>query len=182
MVMTEPGAPDPISPGSPVDIPSHMAVSYLKERVYAAFTGLAIVLVMYRGSDHYNPAYAFEILALGVFAVVLAGFAADGIAYLAVHRHFPVGDDLRIIVGIATGALGTLIFPLILITLAWLDVLQLDTALLIAAYIYLATLALIGWLAVRKAEISWWQKLAALVSLVLIGFVVLAIQVLAHSH
>ncbi|MYR07284.1 hypothetical protein GTV32_13625 [Gordonia sp. SID5947] len=180
--MTEPGVPDPISPADPVAIPRHMAVSYLKERVYATFTGLALVLVMYRGSGHHDAAYAFEILALGVFAVVLAGFAADGIAYLAVHRHFPTGRDLRTIVGISTGALGTLVFPLVLITLAWLDILELDTALLISGYIYIGTLALIGWLAVRKAEINWWQKLAALFTLVLIGFVVLAIQVLAHSH
>ncbi|WP_124708995.1 hypothetical protein [Gordonia insulae] len=180
--MTEPGTPDPISPADPAEVAPQMAVSFLKERVYATFTGLAIVLVMYRTYDHLTAAYAVEILVLGVVAVVLAGFASDGIAHLAVHQQFPHGKDLRMLFRVALSGLGTLVIPLILITLAGIDVLALDTALLIAGYVYIATLGLIGWLAVRNARITWWQKLAALVTLALIGLIVLAIQVLAHSH
>ncbi|MFW0782965.1 hypothetical protein AAFP35_00460 [Gordonia sp. CPCC 206044] len=177
--MTE--AEDTSAPEYP-DSSTHAQVMYLKERVYAAFTGLAIVLVVYNSADGHDAAYAFEVLLVGVVAITLAGLASDGIAHLAVHREFPHGADLVGILRAAAGALGTMLAPLISIVLAWLDVLTLRTALLVAGYIYIGTLVLIAWLAVRKARVTWWQKLAALVTLALLAFVVLAIQVLAHSH
>lgn len=182
MVMTEAGGAHQAESDDIADVPKTVAVMFLKERVYATFTGLAIVLVVYTSTGHHSAAYAFEILLLGVFAVVLAGFASDGIAHLAVHRTFPHGEDLRTLLRVAASGLGTLLLPLGMITLAWLDVVKLQTALLIAGYIYIGTLGLIGWLAVRRADITWWQKLAALITLVLIGLVVLSIQVLAHRH
>ncbi|GAB91999.1 hypothetical protein [Gordonia rhizosphera] len=162
------------------DLPKHAQVMYLKERVYAAFTGLAIVLVV-RNGEH-GAAYAFEVLLVGVVAITLAGFVSDVIAHLAVHQEFPHGHDLAIMVRAAAGALGSLLIPLGLIGAAWADVMALRTALLIAAFVYIGTLVVIGWLAVRNAQISWWKKLGALVTLALLGFVVLAIQVAAHSH
>ncbi|MAU82553.1 hypothetical protein VX037_19630 [Gordonia sp. Z-3] len=179
--MSSTGTADPIDDDDLTN-PKRIATMYLKERVYASFTGLAIVLVLYNGAGHHSAAYAFEILALGVLAVVLAGFASDGIAHLAVHRQFPHGRDFRTLVRISTNALGTLTIPLGLIVAAWIGILELDTALLIAGFVYIGVLGLVGWLAVRRAQITWLQKLAALITLVLIGLIVLGIQVLAHSH
>ena len=48
-------------------------VSYLKERVYATFTGLAIVLVVATG-DHPEADHALIALVLGVLGITAAGF------------------------------------------------------------------------------------------------------------
>ncbi|MEE3852004.1 hypothetical protein VZC37_16800 [Gordonia sp. LSe1-13] len=178
----------PVDPAQPLDHddpavqPPNVAVTFLKERVYATFTGLAIVLTLYNGADHHSAAYAFEILSMGVLAVILAGFASDGIAHLSVHRHFPRGNEIRTLLRIAGHALETLVVPIGLIVAAWIGILELDTALLIAGFVYIGTLGLTGWLAVRNAEVTWWQKLAALITLVVIGLIVLSVQVFAHSH
>jgi len=52
----------------------------LKERVYATFTGLALVLVL-RGHET-TPRDATFSLAIGVLGITVAGFAAEVIAHL----------------------------------------------------------------------------------------------------
>ena len=89
-----------------------------------------------------------------MLAVVLAGFASDGIAHLAVHRQFPHGRDFRTLVRISTNALGTLTIPLGLIVAAWIGILELDTALLIAGFVYIGVLGLVGWLAVTRIDLE----------------------------
>lgn len=59
----------------------------LKERVYATFTGLAIVLVL-RAHDP-TPQDATYSLVIGVLGITVAGFAAEVIAHLAAHASLP---------------------------------------------------------------------------------------------
>ncbi|MCM3659314.1 hypothetical protein M3147_18845, partial [Agromyces mediolanus] len=61
----------------------------LKERVYATFTGLAIVLVQHSNVAHLDAARATLTLLVGIVAITAAGFVADVIAHLAVHEAFP---------------------------------------------------------------------------------------------
>jgi len=155
-------------------------VAYFKERVYATFTGLAIVLVV-SSSEHAEADHAFWALILGVVGITAAGFVSDVISHLAVHRTFPGRVDLVISMRIAGGALSTLLTPGILLLLALLDVMPLETALRAAAAVYIGTLAVIGWFAVRRSDLAWWKQVLALAILVALGLLVIALQTLAHA-
>lgn len=155
-------------------------VGYFKERVYATFTGLAIVLVA-ASNDHAEADHAFLALVLGVLGITVAGLVSDVISHLAVHREFPDGSHLAIMLRIAGGALGTVVTPGILLLLAWLEIMPLETATLAATIVYIATLAVIGWFAVRRSHLRWWKQLLALGFLVGLGLFVVVLQTLAHS-
>ncbi|MBD3943028.1 hypothetical protein IF188_15135 [Microbacterium sp. NEAU-LLC] len=155
-------------------------VMYFKERVYATFTGLAIVLVV-AANGHADPEHALFALVLGVLGITAAGFVSDVISHLAVHQTFPVGSDLRVLLSVAGGALSTVITPGILILLAWLDVIPLDAALRASWIIYVVTLGVIGWAAVRRSRLTGPQRLLVLGLLIALGFAVVGLQTLAHS-
>ncbi|BDZ64475.1 hypothetical protein [Agromyces mangrovi Wang et al. 2018] len=155
--------------------------AYLKERVYATFTGLAITLVLLGEFDHIEPGRAFGTLALGVLGITIAGLLADIVAHVSVHGALPSRLEFRLELRIASGALGTAVLPLLLIAAAWLGWLDLHDALRIDSFIYLATLGLIGYLAVRRSTLKPWAKLVALSVFVVFGGVVIGIQILAHG-
>lgn len=155
-------------------------VAYFKERVYATFTGLAIVLVA-AAAAHPTPEHALLALVLGVVGITAAGFVSDVISHLAVHQEFPGLREWAILGRIALGALGTMLVPGILIALAWLDVMSIEAALRASIIVYIATLGIIGWFAVRRSTLRWWEQLFALLILVALGFVVIGLQTLAHS-
>ncbi len=155
--------------------------AYLKERVYATFTGLAITLVLLGEFDHIEPGRAFGTLALGVLGITVAGLLADIVAHVSVHGALPSRLEFRLELRIASGALGTAVLPLLLIAAAWLGWLDLHDALRIDSFIYLATLGLIGYLAVRRSTLKPWGKLVALSVFVVFGGVVILIQILAHG-
>lgn len=156
-----------------------IAVS-LKERVYATFTGLAIVLVVL-GNGRADAAHALSALVLGVLGIAAAGFVSDVISHLAAHRAFPTRREVALMLRVAAGALGTLVIPVVLLALAAFGVLGLDTALRAASAVYIATLGLVGWVAVRRSRIAWWQQLLALAILMALGLAVVGLQILAHS-
>lgn len=158
-----------------------IAVQYLKERIYVSFTGLAIVLVLYNAPGHHDAPHAFFVLLLGLLGVTTAAFTSDVIAHLAVHRHFPHGRELQVLGRVSLSALSTAVIPLILIALAWGEIIDLSTALIISAYLYIGLLGLIGWAAVRRAHLSVGQKLGVATILVILALIVLAIQTLAHG-
>lgn len=56
-----------------------------------------------------------------------------------------------------------------------------DAALRAAAIVYVVTLAVIGWLAVRRSNLSGGLRLVVLGILVGLGFAVIGLQILAKS-
>ena len=155
-------------------------VMYFKERVYATFTGLAIVLVVL-ANEHPDAEHALFALLLGVLGITAAGFVSDMSSHLAVYREFPERIDLIVMFRVAGGALGTVITPGILLLLAWMDIMSLTAALRAASIVYVVTLAVIGWFAVRRSRLEWWRQLIALAVLVALGLAVVGLQTLAHS-
>lgn len=153
-------------------------VAYFKERVYATFTGLALIFVI-GASEHPDPQRGLLTLLLGVAGIVAAGFVADVVSHLAVHQEFPNAAEFAILGRISLGGLGTVVVPGILIVLAWVDVMSMEAALNASAYVYIATLVVIGLMAVRRSRLRWWQQLLALVILLALGLVVVAIQTIA---
>jgi hypothetical protein len=154
--------------------------AYFKERVYATFTGLAIVLVTV-GSEHPRADHAFFALVLGVLGITAAGFASEVISHLAVHREFPDRAAFGRMLRIAGGAMGTVLVPGIILVFAWLGVLGVEGALRACVIVFIATLAVIGWFAVRRSKLPWWQQLVALAILLALGLLVILLQTIAHS-
>lgn len=154
----------------------------LKERVYATFTGLSILLVIHHDTEHSaGPASAAGALLVGVFGIIAAGFLSDIIAHLAAHRSLPGGRELRHMLWISVGGLLTITLPLILLSLSAAGWLGFLTALDWSLGTYIATLAVIGYLAVRRAHIRWWSRVLLLSALMILGGVVIALQLLAHG-
>ncbi|WP_285043094.1 hypothetical protein [Plantibacter sp. LMC-P-059a] len=154
---------------------------YLKERVYATFTGLAIVLVLAANVEHHDAADALFSLVIGVVGITLAGLVAEMIAHLTAHGAFPDQAGWRTMLRIAWGSLLTVATPTILLVLAVVGVMEVATSLRVSAIVYLITLGLSGWFAVRRARLTIWQQLIALAALVLLGVLVIGVQVLAHG-
>lgn len=155
-------------------------VKYFKERVYATFTGLAIVLVVSVGA-HADAAHGLIALLLGVLGIVAAGFVSDVIAHLAVHRSLPTAAEFVMLLRIAAGGFGTVVAPAIVLVLAQFDVIDDEVALRTAIIIYIVTLAVIGWLTVRRSQLAWWGQLVVLAILVAFGLLVIGVQALAHG-
>jgi len=161
-------------------VPAGATVAYFKERIYATFTGLAILLVV--GAEaHTDASHALIALVLGVVGIVAAGCIAEVIAHLTVHQHLPDAAEWRMLGRTAAGALSTAIVPAILLLLALFDRMPVGAALRSATIVLLVTLVLIGWLAIRRSSLVWWQQLLTLVTLPAFGGVVILVQVLAHS-
>jgi len=154
----------------------------LKERVYATFTGLAIVLVQRANVEHITAERATLTLLVGILAISAAGFVADVIAHLAMHHAFPDGAELAGMARVSGTAIASAGVPLVLLVLAVADVLDLEAALRGASIVYLVTLGLIGWWAVRRTRLEWWKQLLALGILVALGGGVILLQQLAHGH
>lgn len=159
---------------------AHAVDAYLRERVYATFTGLAIVLVVAR-SDHADADHALLALLFGVLGITIAGTVSDIVSHLAIEGDFPRGADWIVLLRVAGGGLSTVVVPGVLVLLGWLEILPLSTAMSAAAVVYIATLALIGWLAVRRSRARWWERMLALGILVALGLLVIALQTLAKS-
>jgi hypothetical protein len=154
----------------------------LKERVYATFTGLAIVLVQHANVEHITATRATVTLLVGIIAITAAGFVADVIAHLAVHGAFPRRVELGRMLRVSGTAIASAAGPLVILALAAFGVFELEPALLAASILYLVTLGLVGFIAVRRTHVAWWKQVVALGILVALGLAVVVLQQLAHGH
>ncbi|MFC5789817.1 hypothetical protein EDM22_02975 [Agromyces tardus] len=176
------GRTSPLGRRSRHDRPVDERAEALKERVYATFTGLAIVLVQQTNVEHITAARATLTLLVGIVAISAAGFVADVIAHLAVHAAFPDRAELGRMLRTAGSAVGSASVPLLVLALAALGVFELEGALRAASIVYLVTLGLLGYVAVRRTRVAWWKQLLALGALVALGLAVVGLQQLAHGH
>jgi hypothetical protein len=163
------------------DLDERTIAQYLKERIYATITGLAIVLVYVNGDVPHRADQVLFSLVIGVLGITAAGYLADIIAHVAVHKHFPTAAQQRTLLRIAVGAVLTVVVPVILLLGAVVGLIGLHGALVAATVVYLLTLAAIGYASVRRTGLTWWQQALALGALVLFGALVIGLQVLAHA-
>ena len=170
------------SRGRHPDRPIEEQAEALKERVYATFTGLAIVLVQLSNVEHITATRATLTLLVGIVAITAAGFAANVLAHLAVHAAFPDRAEFGRMVRIAGSALASAGVPIILLALAAFGVFELEPALRAASLVGIVTLGLIGLVAVLRTHVAWWKQLIALSALMALGLGVVLLQLLAHGH
>ncbi|MEV3973053.1 hypothetical protein AB0K68_33795 [Streptomyces sp. NPDC050698] len=114
----------------------------LKERIYATITMIAVVVGLSLG--HVGALGAVATVLTTALGLWLAAFVADQQAHRTVHRHLASGRELRRMLYVSSPLLSCAVGPAVLIGLAALDVLSLDTALLTAAGVGVVSLFLWG--------------------------------------
>lgn len=151
----------------------------LKERVYATFTGLAVVMI-YAVGDEPDAAHALRSLVVAIVGISAAGFVAEVIAHQVAHAAVPSGAEARTMLRIAGGALASASLPVLLLgasALGWLDA---RTALWVSVGVYGVTLVAVALIAVVRSRLSLRQSLLSL--LIIVGLAVAVVGVLALSH
>ncbi|WP_345800348.1 hypothetical protein AAIB33_12830 [Microbacterium sp. AZCO] len=153
---------------------------HLKERIYLTFAALAVLLAI-NLHGHPEPVDALVTLLVTVFGTLLAVFVADVISFVVAHERAMDADERGHAVFASFGTLSAVTVPVILLLLAALGVMQIDTAIRASIIVLVATLVVIGWVAVRKVPLKWWQRLIALGAEAALALGVVALQLAAHS-
>lgn len=153
--------------------------AHLKERIYVAFAALAVTLGLQR--HHAEAPEAMITLAVTILGLLLAVFTADVVAHIVVHEHLMTRREFRVALLTSFGAVGSLAAPFAFLAVAALGVWSADAALRASAIALVAALIVIGWAAVRRLGLTWWQRLIALGAEALLGVAVVSLQLLAHG-
>ena len=154
----------------------------LKERVYVTFTALAVILAMSSHTEeHLTPGDAATTLAITVLGTVLAVFVADFVSHIAVHGATPSPMEWREMAAVSFGAAGAVLLPMIFIGFAALGSWSVEAALRASTIALIVTLVAIGYLAIRRVKMAWWQRLIALGAEFALGAAVVGLELLAHG-
>jgi hypothetical protein len=152
----------------------------LKERVYVTFAALAVVLTL-RSHGDVTAGVAATTLLITVGGTLLAVLLADVVSHIAVHAALPTAAEARHMVAVCTGALGVLVLPMIFVGIAATGSWTVDGALRASTIALVASLGVVGWLAVRRVALPGWQKLLVLAAEVALGIAVVSLELLAHG-
>ncbi|WP_460783054.1 hypothetical protein [Microbacterium tumbae] len=152
----------------------------LKERIYLTFTALAVLITM---GSHGRPTAGEVALTLFITAagMLLAILVADIVSHLVVHETFMTRTELRHAVSVSLGAFTALVTPFLFLGLAGLRVWSVETAVRAGVIALVATLVLIGWIAIRRVPLTWWQRIVALAGEAALGLAVVGLELLAHG-
>lgn len=152
----------------------------LKERIYVTFTALALLIAL-DSHGHITALNALTTLLITVAATLLAVFVADVLAHMTVAERPLTRAEVQRALKVTLGSIGAIFLPVVVLLLAHVGVLEVETSLRIAIGALLVALVLFGFLAVRKARMAWWRRLIALAALGLVGLAVIALELLAHG-
>lgn len=152
----------------------------LKERVYLTFVALAVVLAL-GASDDVSAWGALETVIVTTAGTLAAVFVADVIAHVDLHGRGMNLAELRHALLASFGAASAIGIPVVALLIALLGWWRVDVALEISAIGLIVSLAIIGYLGVRRIRMKWWLRLLALAAEALVGVVVVALQILAHG-
>jgi hypothetical protein len=156
-------------------------VPYLKERVYVSFIGLAVLLGLNAHASDTEPLTAVTSLLIAAVGAGSAGLVSEIIAHLGVHGHLPKAAEFGGLVRVSSGALATVVLPVVVLLLAVAGWIPVETALAVAIAVMALTLGAVGYLAVFRSSLRWWAKLAVFFALLVFGLVVILVQLLAHG-
>ena len=152
----------------------------LKERIYVTFAALAVVLTLIsHGAE--TAGEAAITLGVTVLGTLLAVFTADVISHIVVHERMLTRAEAAHTVRSTFGAIAAVIAPFVFLGLAGLGVWSATVALTASAIALLASLVLIGYVAVRRIPLTWYQRLVALGAEAVLGLAVIGLQLLAHG-
>jgi len=153
----------------------------LKERIYVTFTALAVVLALRAHTEGLTPAAVATTLGITVAGTLLAVFVADLVSHIAVHAHLPTAAELRHMIAVVAGAATAILLPFVFVGIAALGYWSVESSLLASMIALLAALGVVGWLAVRRVRLPFWQKALVLGAEVALGAAVIGLELLAHG-
>lgn len=161
------------------DWPVAQQAQAVKERIYASFTGLAILATLLIG-EHPGASAAFFTLLAGIGGISIAGFVADVIAHQVTHEGSPDRHQFSTMLRTAGGAFASASIPLLALATAWIGLISTRSGIRIGLGIYFLTLTGVVLLAARRTRLGWRHQLIALASLTTLAVIVVVILVLAH--
>lgn len=153
----------------------------LKERIYATFTGLAILGAI-STVGHSTGWDAFVSIAVGVLGISAAGFLAEVLSHQVNHQTLPDRSELGVMGRIALSALGSASAPLVLLAVAGLGILDIELALQIGMAVYALTLVVIFLIASHRSGLRPMQRMLSSRLFVALALVVVAVLLIAHLH
>ena len=163
------------------EIPVPQVVALLRERVYGAMACLATLAVLVRYTAPETSAWARVLdVAVATGGLWAASLLADWVAHLGVHRSAPRGRAALRMLQASGQIVEAAVLPLLVLVAAGVGLMSTSTAMWIAMWILVAELGVIALLAVRRAQLSWWQKLFTITALIGVGVLVIGIKILAH--
>ncbi|MCX4545656.1 hypothetical protein [Streptomyces sp. NBC_01565] len=115
------------------------AAARLKERLYASITMISVVIGL-AGTGHTEAWGAAATVLTAAVGLWLAALVSDQQAHRVVHGRLATGRELRRMLAVSSPLLLSAVGPLVLIGVAALGVMELDTALLTAAGVNVASL------------------------------------------
>lgn len=151
----------------------------LKERIYLAFVALAVVLAL--TTHHVTAAEALSTLIVTTLGTLLAVLVADVIAQTVILERTMTTAEWRHAIFASFGALSAVGVPVIALLVALIGWWSTETALQISAVGLVASLVVIGYAAIRRIPMTWWQRLLTLGAEALVGIVVVGLKILAHG-
>ncbi|WP_051172444.1 hypothetical protein [Microbacterium indicum] len=154
--------------------------AHLKERIYLSFSALAVVSTM---GGHGDPTAGEAAVTLFVTALgtLLAVFTADVISHTIVNEHFPSRHEVAETVRTTFSAAIAIVPVFLLLAAAGVGWWETTTALRASTVVLVASLVLIGWVAVRRVPLTFWQRALALAAEAVLGVAVVLLQRLAHG-
>ncbi|MCX5193313.1 hypothetical protein OOK31_05315 [Streptomyces sp. NBC_00249] len=120
-------------------VDARTAAAQLKERLYATIIMISVVIGL-AGSGHVEALGAAATVMTASVGLWLASLVADQQAHRVMHGALARGRELRTILFVSSPLLLSAVGPLVLIGVSALGAMSLDTALLTAAGVNIATL------------------------------------------
>jgi hypothetical membrane protein len=171
-------APPPAAPTAGLE-PAERS-QLLKERIYVAFTALAVLIAIDSHGETSSLA-ALTTLLITVLGTVLAVLVADVLAQMTVHERVLTGAELRHVARVCLGAVGVVGLPIVFLVVGAFGALPAEWAIQLSIAALVLSLVVVGILAVRRTDLVWWQRLLSLTALGLVAVVVLGLEYLAHG-
>ena len=161
--------------------PVEHVVALLRERLYGAISCLATLAVLARYTTEDTSAWARVVdVAVATGSLWAASLLADWVAHLGVYGTAPRGRDWLRVLRTSGQILQAAFAPLVVLAVAGFGLLSTYTAMWIAMWLLVAELGVIAFLAVRRTQLRWWQRLLTIAALVGVGALVVGIKIVAH--
>lgn len=163
------------------DVKLRQAGDRMRERIYVTFTAIAVLMAMSGHGSRLDPGTVLATLLITVIGVLLAGFTADIVSHMLVHRALPPWREFGHMLAVSIRALGAVVIPAVLLVLAIAQMLEVSIAVRVSIVALLVALGIVVWIAVRRARLVWWKSVVVLAVVVGLGVLVVLLEVLAHE-
>jgi hypothetical protein len=163
------------------DAPPAQVAAVLRERIYGGIACLSTLLVLLGHGEADTGAWTAVLdVAVATGGLWAASVLAEYVAHLAAHGHGPRGPEAIGVFRASGQILEASAVPVLLLVVAGVGVLPLDTALWAGVWISVGSLGLFALLAARRTALPGWKRAVLVVVLLALGALVVGVKTLAH--